>query len=429
MLNLKKNNMASVHFTLGKNMGETLYSIAIEKIQKGDIEGAYNTYRRTLPGMTNELVLPLLKGEKQLVTADDGVSMNYVETPPHYVFEWKYYVSDKLDNLSSLASHIRSNSFQKNLYVTDLAAPNYEENSSLLNLAFSIWVDALKQNKRTSELTNDTRPYFSKSDCYLDWIVHKVEVEQYASEQTLKLYDIGTYIDTLIGFMKEAKKVLPCIDFLKKVNLVDSKDIRFFWTKINDIYYAMIYLSTFSYSFASKLERIDICDEFDKELRKYRSEITNLRMSLGMFDSFRSGVPVPVNIMDGYDAGWLSPGGDFYGMNGDTKEMLHMQLESTLSVFTEKVPDVENGSNDTEWKLNRLGWFKIHHDEVYRYGGVGVPAPTDIQIKMICDYIDKYYNGVLRTKPAITAMNPDDGKLQTIKLRQMDEIAAKNAFM
>lgn len=421
--------MASVHFSLGENMGKILYFIAIEKIQKGDIEGAYDTYKRTLPGMTDELVLPLLKGEKQLVTADDGVSMNYVETPPRYVFAWKLYAFDKLDNLSSLASHIRSNYFQKNLHVTDLAAPNYEENSSLLNLAFSTWVDALKQGKRTFELTDGTRPYFSKSDCYLDLIVHKVEVEQYASEQTLKLYDIGMYVDTLIGFMKEAKRVLPCIDFLLRVNLVDSKDIRFFWTKIGDIYYAMLYLSTFSYLFASKLERIDICDEFDKELGKYRSEITDLRMNLDMFGSFRRGVPVPVNIMDGYDAGWLSPDGDFYGMNGDTSEMLHMQLESTLSVFTEKVPDVENECNDIEWKLNRLGWFKIHHDEVYRYGGVGVPAPTSIQIKMICDYINKYYNGVLRTKPAITAMNPDDGKLQTVKLRQMDEIAAKNAFM
>lgn len=420
--------MASVHFSLGENMGEILYSIAIEKIQKGDIKGAYDTYKRSLPGMTDELVLPLLKGEKQLVTADDGVSMNYVETPPRYAFGWKPYVFDKLDNLSSLASHIRSNFFQKNLYVIDLAAPSYEENSSLLNLAFSTWVDALKQGKRTFELKS-TSEYFSKSDCYLDWIVHKVEVEQFASEQTLKLYDIGTYVDTLIGFMKEAKRVLPCIDFLQRVNLVDSKDIHFFWTKIGDIYYAMLYLSTFSYSFASKLERIDICDEFDKELGKYRSEITVLRMNLDMFDFFRRGVPVPVNIMDGYDAGWLSPDGNFYGMNGDTSEMLHMQLESTLSVFTEKVPDVENGCNDIEWKLNRLGWFKIHHDEVYRYGGVGVPAPTSIQIKMICDYIDKYYNGVLRTKPAITAMNPDDGKLQTVKLRQMDEIAAKNAFM
>lgn len=420
--------MASVHFSLGENMGETLYFIAIEKIQKGDIKGAYDTYKRTLPGMTDELVLPLLKGEKQLVTADDGVSMNYVETPPRYVFGWKLYVFDELDNLSSLASHIRSNYFQKNLHVVDLAALSYEENSSLLNLAFSTWVDALKQGKRTFELTS-TSQYFSNYDCYLDWIVHKVEIEQFAQEQTLKLYDIGTYVDTLIGFIKEAKRVLPCIDFLLRVNLVGSKDIRFFWTKIGNIYYAMLYLSTFSYSFASKLERIDICDSFDKELRKYRSEITNLRMNLDMFGSFRRGVPVPVNIMDGYDAGWLSPDGDFYGMNGNTREMLHMQLESTLSIFTEKVPDVENESNDIEWKLNRLGWFKIHHDEVYRYGGVGVPAPTSIQIKMICDYIDKYYNGVLRTKPAITALNPDDGKLQTVKLRQMDEIAAKNAFM
>lgn len=31
----------------------------------------------------------------------------------------------------------------------------------------------------------------------------------------------------------------------------------------------------------------------------------------------------PVEITEGYDAGWLSPGGDFYGLNGSTENLLH----------------------------------------------------------------------------------------------------------
>lgn len=33
-----------------------------------------------------------------------------------------------------------------------------------------------------------------------------------------------------------------------------------------------------------------------------------------------------MEIIEGYDAGWLSPDGDFYGLNGSVGNMLHLNI-------------------------------------------------------------------------------------------------------
>ncbi len=38
----------------------------------------------------------------------------------------------------------------------------------------------------------------------------------------------------------------------------------------------------------------------------------------------------PVEITEGYDAGWLSPDGDFYGLNRSVGNMLHLNIAERL---------------------------------------------------------------------------------------------------
>lgn len=38
----------------------------------------------------------------------------------------------------------------------------------------------------------------------------------------------------------------------------------------------------------------------------------------------------PVEIIEGYDAGWLSPDGEFYGLNGSTGNLLHLNIAERL---------------------------------------------------------------------------------------------------
>lgn len=54
----------------------------------------------------------------------------------------------------------------------------------------------------------------------------------------------------------------------------------------------------------------------------------------------------PVEITEGYDAGWLSPDGDFYGLNGSTENLLHLNIAERLlaSKKDSSQRDAESGS-------------------------------------------------------------------------------------
>lgn len=67
----------------------------------------------------------------------------------------------------------------------------------------------------------------------------------------------------------------------------------------------------------------------------------------------------PVEITEGYDAGWLSPDGDFYGLNGSTENLLHLNIAERL-LASKKIP-VKEMRNPDRW-LEENGWVKVHHD-------------------------------------------------------------------
>lgn len=54
----------------------------------------------------------------------------------------------------------------------------------------------------------------------------------------------------------------------------------------------------------------------------------------------------PVEITEGYDAGWLSPDGDFYGLNGSAGNLLHLNIAERLlaSKKDSGKRDAESGS-------------------------------------------------------------------------------------
>jgi len=108
----------------------------------------------------------------------------------------------------------------------------------------------------------------------------------------------------------------------------------------------------------------------------------------------------PVDIQDNYTAGWLSPEGDYYALNGEIANMLHNQIGDTLQekgivpMYDSDVEkEIDIKTNPDSW-LEQAGWVKIHGNWIL-YGGMfnhkinkeNVPM-TDTQKKMIGDYIE-----------------------------------------
>lgn len=101
----------------------------------------------------------------------------------------------------------------------------------------------------------------------------------------------------------------------------------------------------------------------------------------------------PVEIIEGYDAGWLSPDGEFYGLNGSTGNLLHLNITERL-LASKKIP-VKEMRNPDRW-LEENGWVKVHHDWILFSGPFFGKSLTDVQIEKLYRYGQVCHRGVLR---------------------------------
>lgn len=184
---------------------------------------------------------------------------------------------------------------------------------------------------------------------------------------------------------------------------------------------------------------LEILDEFCNKNIDYRLKERikdNIFATEWGMEYFKHGI-LKKNIDDGYDAGWLSPDGVFYGDCGDTSSMIHMNLADRMfkKLFSKndlKKNDLSlfGGTEDPEQYLIRNGWMKIHNNEIYGVfmndpEGEYLYCPTKKQISEICRYADLNWHGKIYTQPQIVKRTEP---ISTYKLRQMDKFKLNELF-
>lgn len=120
----------------------------------------------------------------------------------------------------------------------------------------------------------------------------------------------------------------------------------------------------------------------------------------------------PVEITEGYDAGWLSPEGDFYGLNGSTGNLLHLNIAERL-LASKRIP-VKEMRNPDRW-LEENGWVKVHHDWILFSGSFYGKTLTEAQIEKLYRYGQVCHRGVLRLGTAQT-------QITAVRLRATEPI-------
>lgn len=106
----------------------------------------------------------------------------------------------------------------------------------------------------------------------------------------------------------------------------------------------------------------------------------------------------PVDIRGNWDAGWLSPEGVYYALNGAVSNRLHNNIADGL-VKIGVVPTSETNNPDA-W-LEKNGWAKLHGRHILYSGwmlfldGLDVIPMTEIQKSKICDYGNACHDGLL----------------------------------
>ncbi len=357
-----------VHFRVGENFGALLMSIAQEHLtERNNPVQALKTITESLHGCPIDLAVEILKGSIVLLVDEDtqqvmpterttALDNLFPKVDPLYFMESrtrkiKEYGGYILDGLTALQVNIRQN---RGYFTMDF---NYED----------IFKFVAGDNEALLEELRDNR----------------------------KIDGIASLFETTKKFIEETMKTQSTMEWMMKTfdDFAVNKNYEYYLQLKGDV---TEILADIAFKLNKTLKLQFSMDEPTDTVQAY---IDNARE---IEEVLQKGIE-PVDIMDNWSAGWLSPEGEYYALNGEIANMLHNQIASALY---EKgvIPESEENENNPDGWLCKNGWVKIHnnhilfdgwYNEKYSSGQKNVYM-TKKQIQAIYEFGQKCGNGVLK---------------------------------
>ena len=206
--------------------------------------------------------------------------------------------------------------------------------------------------------------------------------------------DLERLVHVVKSFMESSAKELDTIHYLKRTWPEDFKgehleEISEARSWVRDVMEEFQTIMRTDYSMIAAKSRAN--DELDKFMKAARDIEETLSETLQ-----------PVNIMDNYSAGWLSPEGEYYALNGEIANMLHNQLADAL-LENGIIPNTEENKNNPDNWLQAQGWVRIHGNEINFEGHMNERISrgenrfmTDKQVDLITEYCRLHHNGIVK---------------------------------
>ena len=435
---------------IGEGIGEILLDIAQNNIKEGNVEKAVSTYMDSLMGFTKEYVMSVLKNEMVLLADDDGMGVHLTKNKKELkknsqnIFNWNSIVKNKLEFMVSIKDGINeiTNNFH-HVYPRDI------NDYSIL--------DMMKAKGSKDSIHTIAIRLIGSENCHIDcdklsnpqdiWDKFETKFEYDKEYETFDDIEEESYEKILyltVAYHKQIRLLykefmsfekMYCFleenGFIERPNMIE-KHIEEFFDYFNEFidpnkgYYHPLCNSSL-YELKEKIHDNLLTTKYGKEY-------------------FRNGI-LQKNILDGYNAGWLSPEGEFYGDKGPIGDMIHMAIAERIfkgnNVYANRMSkdgvSEWGASNSPEHWLEKHGWVKIHDDDCYgAFLGLRNEEPTpdfpyaynptEIQIKMICDYADKFYGGKFYTEANALGRVTHTEPYSTYKVRQMDDIMIHKIF-
>ena len=453
-------NRETLHMRVGPLIGEHLLEIAQTNISKGNIEYAMNVYP-TAFGMQKEHALMILKNQAVVVTDEDGEGVSLKDDPKliadnaHNILDWDFIINERNRNLNGLLNNINKTEKKFTKYYNG----NIRD-YNILEMMKRYYND--EEMKVMSGKANIAARICGHPECKICdkgssnpwsvWTRLEGQVETY-------LADIDEHGDSDMSYPPAKWEIILylTVHYNKLIRMLYKEYANFENT----------YLFLVEYDFIKKLpfieatiERIistlvDFCDTGEgyyhplcnEGLAKYKETLYGDILKTKYGNEFAKNGIIKKDILDGYDAGWLSPNGEYYGANGETSAMIHMNLAEQIfkgnNVYAARMAkdnvSIWSGMDSPEYWLEKHGWVKIHHDDCYgafigHRNEEPTPDypyaynPTDIQIKMICNYADKFYGGKFYTEANALGRITHTEPYSTYAVRQMDDLKIHEIF-
>lgn len=334
-------------FTIGKGFGQMLQRIAWEKLtEKYNPREAVEIITKSLPGCTEGMAVDILDGK--IILGEDEATQEVLGTPG---------AGGKFNDW------IRSRRIQ------------LEEEAKE-------WVKSLE----------GIRQEIADAGGKFEFTVRYPELVSYISGDT----DAGILDNPHSGTVEQIKGAIE-----------GAND---FFAKVEEVYGVIVWmcdaLNISRVLFSDSVLRVrtildslmTVDPEVEASIRK--QDFQKQRLSEWMEEREENQTELePVEITEGYDAGWLSPEGDFYGLNGSAGNMLHLNIAERL-LASKRIP-VKEMRNPDRW-LEENGWVKVHHDWILFSGSFYGKTLTEAQIEKLYRYGQVCHRGVLRLGTAQT---------------------------
>lgn len=432
--------MAKLSMRLGENLGKILLEIAQEHIRKGEPDKAIETYTSSLHGFTEEYALMLLKNKGILVTSPNGMDMSLkddtelLDANKKNIYNWQSIMNKQEEYISELRTenHKIATSFILNSKHNSINDFNLMEYGKRIESKFGD--GPFGMHHLCARVISDVGFADVHSSGEPSWERLRENVindEAYSYERTL--FYLAEYINNIRLLAKEYKSFANTYTFLEKHGMIEH--IPF----VENVMESVIeILNDFANPNTGYYH--PMCDE---EIANLKEDITGIiaKTSFG-WEYLQNGI-IQKNILDGYDAGWLSPDGEYYGDVGETSAMIHMNLAEQIYSGDGKYSKQMKEDKVSRWSINspeqwlqKNGWVKIHHQDCYGsfIGNKNLTdypyCPTRAQIKMICNYADTLYNGKFYTEYNSLGMgrHSHPEPYSTYKVKQMDDIMLHKIF-
>ena len=446
----------TLHMKVGPLIGEHLLEITQTNISKGNVEYAMNVYP-TAFGMTKEHALMILKNQAVVVTDEDGEGVSLRDDEnlrienAHNIFDWESIIKERINNLKGILANILETEERFNKYYNGNI-----RNYNMLEMMKRYYND--EEMKVMSGKVNIAARICGHPECKIcdkgssnPWSIwNKIEgrVERYLEDPDGYEYDIPLKWEIVLYLTVHYNKLIRMLhkEYLNFEN-------TYLFLAENDFIKKPLYIETLIENIISAL--VDFCDTGEGYyhplcnvgLCSYKETLYEDIIKTKYGKEFAQNNILKNDIMDGYDAGWLSPDGEFYGANGETSSMIHMNIAEQIFngsggkyaiAMTKDGVSIMDINSPEQW-LTSHGWIKIHHNDCYgSFIGRRDEAPTkdypypycptEVQIKMICDYIDKYYGGKFYTEANALGRVRHTEPFTTYKVRQMDEFKLHEIF-
>lgn len=347
----EKNNTGVVHFSIGDMFGVMITNLAIEHMYYSmNPEKAEKLLTDSLVGLSRDLAIEILKG-KLLVTVDTneqtcGLMSSYDCEDDSYI---------RIDPLSWASEKYRLvEQHAMDLWeCMDAYYKDYNKGKSLISVNIKNMISTYEGNYEfITDLLDDDNLYVS----------------------------LKSILDSVQVYMNETTRVQVVTNYMR-INF--GKDFQDFPDDLPEIHHLLV--RRYNKLMRDGTFRPDSKDAIDAE------EIIAVRDA--------AIIATPVDIMDKYDAGWISPEGDVYALSGNISEMLHNTIAEAL-LLTGKISIDDSDSiskRNPYWYLESHGWVKFHGRWVLfssGFDGEGLRV-TDKQVKKLCMFGNLHCRGSL----------------------------------